>query len=273
MAGSGQRRRWSSPTWSGGLRGNASGLVRRSRRRALPAAGRILHLFDLLSTDLAEPGYRGSPFVNACVELGSNHPAAAVARGHRQWLLDTLTALAAETAAPAPEVLAAQLLQLYEGATLATQIGGDTDAAQTAKAAAETLLSLPRQPGPAVADAPRARPRGASSARGQPGGAPAGAFLNSAHLPDGDDKLTDERAGPWLVEWLTDARGAAPAGSTRSPGSPRPPPDLLVLREGLRQLAAVNCGGQADAHAVAARRRAGAGAPLLVDLADGAGRG
>jgi hypothetical protein len=31
------------------------------------------------------------------------------------------------------------------------------------------------------------------------------AFLNSAHLPDGDDRLADDRAGTWLERWLTDA--------------------------------------------------------------------
>jgi AcrR family transcriptional regulator len=307
-----------------------------------PTAGRILHLYDLLADELAEPGYRGSPFVNVCVELGRDHPAAAVAHAHRQWLLDTLTALAAETAAPAPDALAAQLLQLYEAATVATQIGGDGDAARTARSAAEALLrSHPSS------SSERARPPtgiwhphpGPLAGLAQPttaarliGGGSAEAhrlvaFLNSAHLPDGDDHLADGRAGPWLAGWLAEALGAAPTypdAATRpeSAAGPDPttgrqaatgpeaateaaagpdtatgldmavgreaaaaprgtagregadrlggaPAELLLLREGLRQLAVVNCGAQADPHAVAQAAAVLERAPLLVDLAAG----
>lgn len=223
------------------------------------AAERILHLYDLLADELAERGYRGSPFVNACVELGSDHPAAAVARGYRRWLLDTLTALAAETATPAPDALAAQLLQLYEAATVATQIGGDGAAARTARTAAEALLPIPP-----------ARLNGGATAGLRPAGSPEAhrlvAFLNSAHLPDGDDQLADERAGPWLAEWLADA-GVTPAGLDATAA----PPELRLLREGLRQLAVVNCGARADPRAVAEAAAVLEQAPLLVDLAGGAG--
>ena len=75
----------------------------------------ILHLYDLLAVELAEPGYRGSPFANACVELGGDHPAAAVAREHRQWLLATFTGLAAEATTGDPDALAAQLLLALRG--------------------------------------------------------------------------------------------------------------------------------------------------------------
>jgi predicted RNA-binding Zn ribbon-like protein len=242
-----------------------------------PAAGRVLHLYDLLAGELAQPGYRGSPFVNACVELGSNHPAAAVARGHRQWLLDTLTSLAVDTAAPAPAALAAQLLLLYEAATVATQIGGDGAAALAASTAAEALLSLPR-PAPAGTQ-PLTTEHLAGTDTGDPLPSPTHrpggsleahhlvAFLNSAHLPDGDDQLADERAGPWLAGWLADARCAAAAGlDAISPA----PAELLHLREGLRQLAAVNCGAQADPHAVAQAAAVLEQTPLVVDLAGGA---
>ena len=246
------------------------------------AAGRILHLYDLLGDELAEPGYRGSPFVNACVELGSDHPAAVVARGYRQWLLDTLTGLAAETAAAVPDALAAQLLQLYEAATVARQIGGDSAAARTAKTAAEALLSLPRpareaagaqvptadhRAGDAAGDPPRSPTPSTRQPEGSPDAHHLVAFLNSAHLPDGDDHLADERAGPWLAGWLAEARGSAPAGLDAIATAP---PELLLLREGLRQLAAVNCGAQADPHAVAEAVAVLEQAPLVVDLAGGA---
>jgi predicted RNA-binding Zn ribbon-like protein len=89
------------------------------------------------------------------------------------------------------------------------------------------------------------------------------AFLNSAHLPDGDDQLADDRAGPWLAGWLADAHTAIPDGLEAIDAAP---PELRLLREGLRQLAAVNCAAQADPRAVAEAAAVLAQAPLLVDL-------
>ena len=228
----------------------------------------ILHLYDLLAVELTEPGYRGSPFANACVELGGEHPAAAVAREHRQWLLDTFTGLAAESAAADPGALAAPLLLLYEAA--ATQAGG---AARTARTAAEALLTA-AQAAPSERGIPE-RETGAARVVPdvrdvRPGGSPEAhrlvAFLNSAHLPDGDDQLADDRAGTWLERWLTDAGEVAPAGLVAPTA---PPAELLALREGLRQLAAVNCGAQADPAVVAEAEAVLRRAPLLVDLAGG----
>ena len=108
--------------------------------RAGSPADRILHLYDLLADELAEPGYRGSPFVNACVELARDHPAVAVARDHREWMLATITTLAAETGAPDPVALAAQLRQLYESAAVSSQLADGT-AVRTARAAAAVLVS------------------------------------------------------------------------------------------------------------------------------------
>ena len=47
------------------------------------------------------------------------------------------------------------------------------------------------------------------------------------------------------------------------------PAELLVVREGLRELAAVNCGAQADPHRVAQAAAELERTPLLVDLASG----
>jgi AcrR family transcriptional regulator/predicted RNA-binding Zn ribbon-like protein len=218
---------------------------------------RVLHLYDLLAVELAEPGYRGSPFANALVELGAGHPAAAVAREHREWLLDTFTDLTAATTAPDPAALAAQLLLLYEAAAHAAG-----DAARTARAAAEALLATPLTGAPRnTTDAPALHVAG-----GSPEAHRLVAFLNTAHLPDGDDQLADERAGPWLEQWLAEADAHTPDELT--PPTP-PPAELLALREGLRQLAAVNCGAAADAAVVADAEAVLRRAPLLVDLAAG----
>ena len=184
----------------------------------------MLHLYDLLAVELAEPGYRGSPFANACVELGAEHPAAAVAREHRQWLLDTFTGLAAETAG-----------------VRSGRLGGAAPAAlrsrDCSRATPHGDAARPARPGPPP-KRPPADPRRPPREPGHPhparstdgltmpaGGSPEAhrlvAFLNSAHLPDGDDQLADERAGPWLAAWLADARRPAPAA-------------LAVARDGRR---------------------------------------
>ena len=95
------------------------------------------------------------------------------------------------------------------------------------------------------------------------------AFLNSAHLPDGDDHLADERAGPWLAEWLPPSGRDAPETSGRR-GDTAAATELLVLREGLRQLAAVNCGAPADPAFVARAATVWVRTPLVVDLATAA---
>ena len=51
------------------------------------AAERLLHVYDLLAEELADPGYRGSAFVNACVELGNDQGVwRVVAEKQFEWL-------------------------------------------------------------------------------------------------------------------------------------------------------------------------------------------
>lgn len=88
------------------------------------------------------------------------------------------------------------------------------------------------------------------------------AFLNSLHIPDGDDLLTDERAASWLAEWLGD----------RVEGRPEVTPEsmdqLRTLREGLRQLVAATAGTRPDTEAIARAEAVLRATPLVVELAD-----
>jgi AcrR family transcriptional regulator len=105
-----------------------------------PAAGRILHVFDLLEHWFADPGYRGCPFINACAEFDAEHPAAAVVREHREFLHATFTELSREAGADAPDLVATQIMLLYDGAMVRAHVDGTPAAARAAKAAAEQLL-------------------------------------------------------------------------------------------------------------------------------------
>jgi AcrR family transcriptional regulator len=112
--------------------------------RGGPAGERLLHVFDLLGEWFADPAYRGCPFINACAEFDGEHAAAAVVREHRELLHATFAALGSEAGADAPDLLATQVMSLYDGALVRAHIEGTPDAAQAAKAAAENLLAAAR---------------------------------------------------------------------------------------------------------------------------------
>jgi AcrR family transcriptional regulator len=105
------------------------------------AAERILRVFDVLGHSLAEPGFRGCPFINACAEFADDHPATVTARAHRRWLHGTFARLADEAGAATPELLASQLGMLYDGAMIAAHVDSDRTAAASARAAAVALLT------------------------------------------------------------------------------------------------------------------------------------
>jgi AcrR family transcriptional regulator len=102
---------------------------------------RLLRTFDALGEWMRRIGPRGCAFVNALAELpDSQHPARAVIAEQKRWLLDYLTALAANTDAAQPLVLAEQLLLLHEGATVCYVTGVAGDPVGRARQAAATLI-------------------------------------------------------------------------------------------------------------------------------------
>ena len=104
------------------------------------ARDRIMFVFDLLADWIAEPGYRGCPFINACAELPADHPAAIVARAHRARMSAIMRRLVKEASARRPDTLTVQLMMLYDAAMITSHIEGDAAAARTARAAARVLL-------------------------------------------------------------------------------------------------------------------------------------
>lgn len=114
--------------------------------RWLPAAGdhspprdRILGVFATLRVWSADPGFRGCPFVNIATELSDPaHPARAVARSAKQELRGFFRDEAARAGARQPDILADQLMMLFDGAIAQIVVGLDNDTA-AADAAAATL--------------------------------------------------------------------------------------------------------------------------------------
>ncbi|MBL7500643.1 TetR/AcrR family transcriptional regulator [Frankia sp. CNm7] len=95
------------------------------RARLFPAADdlrppreRILDVFERLADASADPDFRGCPFVGTAVEVKDPaHPAAAVARRHKQALTDFFAAEAGRAGAQDPALLAERLTLIYDGAS------------------------------------------------------------------------------------------------------------------------------------------------------------
>jgi hypothetical protein len=105
------------------------------------ARQKLLRIFDDLADWYAEDDFRGCHFIIAGSELTApDHPAAKVGRRHRAWVKDLFKQLATDLGAPDPSLPAAQLLMLYDGATVAADLDSYPDAARAARVAAELLI-------------------------------------------------------------------------------------------------------------------------------------
>ncbi|MFF8933250.1 TetR/AcrR family transcriptional regulator [Streptomyces paradoxus] len=88
---------------------------------------RILHVFERLEKASTDPAYRGCPYLAALVELKDpEHPASAVARGAKEWLLGFFRAQAEEGGARDAELLARQLMLVFDGASARAGAGIET---------------------------------------------------------------------------------------------------------------------------------------------------
>ena len=110
-------------------------------------AERLLAMFDALETWFrgeAFPGlgFSGCAFINAASEFSAlSHPAHQAAAAHKRAIVDYLEGLCAQAGAPDPRALAEQLALLKEGAIATAQVRGLPEAARTAKAIAQGLIT------------------------------------------------------------------------------------------------------------------------------------
>ena len=116
---------------------------RQLSRQDLPAAQRLLAIFDTLEEALRSPAaVRGCPFHNAAVEAAGEMPEVArLAEQHKRAFRDRLAAVAAEAGVADASALARQLAVLHEGAAALAASCNDAHVADDARAAAATLLS------------------------------------------------------------------------------------------------------------------------------------
>jgi len=112
---------------------------------------KMLAVFDAMTEPLAKRNYRGCAFLRATAEMAADASGREVCRDARRWTRELLSGLAKEAGASNPDVLAKQLVLLYDGAAASAQMDRDPAAAAEARAAAVLLID--------AACAKRVRPR------------------------------------------------------------------------------------------------------------------
>ncbi len=126
--------------------------MRGVEKRAKDPRGRLLAMFDELADWFADPGFCGCMFINASAEYADhNDPIHAASAEHKRLVEKYVRDLAEQAGAGCPQVLAAQLGLLMQGAVVMTQVCPDDDrgcAAAVAKQAAELLIDHALAPVP-----------------------------------------------------------------------------------------------------------------------------
>jgi AcrR family transcriptional regulator len=102
---------------------------------------RLLGVFDGLERSFADPRFRGCAFVNASAEGRPGGAVEEVCDEARAWYRSLFRDLAAEAGAADPDALAAQLVLLYDGATVGARMDRRPGSAAVARSIAETLLA------------------------------------------------------------------------------------------------------------------------------------
>ena len=101
---------------------------------------KMLAVFDAMTEPLAKRNYRGCAFLRATAEMPADASGREVCRDARRWTRELLSGLAKEAGASNPDVLAKQLVLLYDGAAASAQMDRDPAAAAEARAAAVLLI-------------------------------------------------------------------------------------------------------------------------------------
>jgi AcrR family transcriptional regulator len=109
--------------------------------RHVEPRARILAVYDVLGEVVREANYRGCAFVNASAEgMRAESKAKRVCDDSRTWLRGLFTSLARELGARDADRLGAQLMMLYDGATVAASMDREVNAVKEARALAAQLI-------------------------------------------------------------------------------------------------------------------------------------
>ena len=103
---------------------------------------KILSIFDLLGELASRPDYRGCAFVRASADANLSDKVRGVCEQSRAYILGKFTDLCREAGARDPQLLAKQLVLLYDGASISAHMDGNRNAVATARALAAQMLVL-----------------------------------------------------------------------------------------------------------------------------------
>ena len=114
---------------------------------------RLLGVFDVMAEVAVESNFGGCAFIRASAEARAGSGVKSVCNESRSWIRALFTDLAREAGAADPERLAAQLVLLYDGASVSAQMDHDASAAASARAAAALMLDAAVAGSPLLASA------------------------------------------------------------------------------------------------------------------------
>lgn len=101
---------------------------------------KLLAIFDALQEAVTAHGYKGCAFANASAEALPGSVEAKALRNFRDWLAETLLALAQEAGFADAAGVAARCQLLYDGAVANSQLDDHPDAVRLAKELAQMVL-------------------------------------------------------------------------------------------------------------------------------------
>ena len=104
------------------------------------AREKVLGIFDSLAEATRDPGFRGCAFVRASAESRPGSRVEEVVGESREWLRGLFASLAREAGAAHPDRVARQLMLIYDGVLVATQLERDPAAGTAARAVAAQVL-------------------------------------------------------------------------------------------------------------------------------------
>jgi AcrR family transcriptional regulator len=106
----------------------------------------LLGVFDVLGEWYAEPGFHGCAMVNASAETPPGSPVEQTTDEGRAWVRNLFVKLATAAGADNPDLLASQLIILYDGATTTARMDRNPEAAATARGVAEIMVDAAIKP-------------------------------------------------------------------------------------------------------------------------------
>ncbi|WP_229073259.1 TetR/AcrR family transcriptional regulator [Actinoplanes sp. DH11] len=111
--------------------------------------GALRSVADSIVRNIRSPGFRGCAFLNAAAEYpDSAHPVHQEIIAHRQWFLDTLTALIARVAEDSSDAAARHFVMLRDGAMAAGCLFDPDLVTETFLRGVDGLLRIHAQRGP-----------------------------------------------------------------------------------------------------------------------------